>query len=177
MQSIKPYGGRLQNFGYFLLFLGLRYRASELFLRLLARSVGKEAGSVQDHFAWRRVYYCKPQPPQASIPQHHIGSLPLLGKSRYKADLARIFWPLPVRVKANFLLGDITRIPTVPSLVKSRPIAGDNANNVLLPLDAQRHFQFVQDALAFDEKHPGQYQGSSSFSRDSRLDPLGTQSR
>ena len=80
--------------------------------------------------------------------------MPLLGKSRYKADLARIFCQLPIRVKANFLLGDITRIPAEPSLVKSRPIAGDNANSVLLPLNAQRHFQFVQDALAFDEKIP-----------------------
>lgn len=40
----------------------------------------------------------------------------------------------------NLLPGDITTIPNLPTIVKSRPISGDNANSVILKLDKVRHF-------------------------------------
>ena len=40
----------------------------------------------------------------------------------------------------------------VPSIVKSRPIAGDNANSVLLKLDRVRHFLFVNDRISYADK-------------------------
>lgn len=48
--------------------------------------------------------------------------------------------------------GDVTTIPHSPSLVKSRPIAGDIANAVLLNLDKVRHFNFIQDDIPFAAK-------------------------
>ena len=50
------------------------------------------------------------------------------------------------------LFGDITTIPQTPSITKSRPIEGDNANSVLLKLDKNRHFTFVKDTRKFIEK-------------------------
>ena len=52
----------------------------------------------------------------------------------------------------RLVLGDVTWIPERPSFVKSRPVAGDNANSVLLPLNRVRHFVFVDDPLAWEEK-------------------------
>lgn len=50
------------------------------------------------------------------------------------------------------LFGDITHVPIVPSITKSRPIKGDNSNSVLLNLDKARHFTFVKDNKNFTDK-------------------------
>lgn len=50
--------------------------------------------------------------------------------------------------------GDVTYIPSTPSLVKSRPIVGNNRNSVVLKLDKIRHFIFVRDTLSWNEKLP-----------------------
>lgn len=55
-------------------------------------------------------------------------------------------------LKANFLFGDVTHVAEVPSIQKSRPVAVDNANAVLLNLDKRRHFVFVKDERPFSEK-------------------------
>ncbi|MGE8293301.1 MAG: glycosyl transferase family 90, partial [Sphingobacterium sp.] len=55
-------------------------------------------------------------------------------------------------LKFQILPGDIIDIPSSPALVKSRPIAGDNANAVLLNLDKSRHFNFIEDHIALSEK-------------------------
>ncbi|MFN8334742.1 MAG: glycosyl transferase family 90 [Cyclobacteriaceae bacterium] len=54
--------------------------------------------------------------------------------------------------KANFLFGDITKVPDEPSIVKSRPIAGNNENSILLNLDKLRHFNFITDNKPFEHK-------------------------
>ncbi|MBE2898457.1 lipopolysaccharide A protein [Pasteurellaceae bacterium 20609_3] len=50
--------------------------------------------------------------------------------------------------------GDVTHIPSAPSLVKSRPIAGDNQNAVVLKLDSVRHFYVFPDNVPFEDKKP-----------------------
>ncbi|WP_312135670.1 glycosyl transferase family 90 [Sphingobacterium sp.] len=52
----------------------------------------------------------------------------------------------------QLLPGDVVQIPASPSIVKSRPIAGDNANSVLLNLDKVRHFNFIKDHVPFRRK-------------------------
>ena len=52
----------------------------------------------------------------------------------------------------NTIPGDVTTVPEVPSIVKSRPIGDDNANSVLLNLDKVRHFIFLRDDIPFREK-------------------------
>lgn len=48
--------------------------------------------------------------------------------------------------------GDVVKIPLYPSIVKSRPILGDNENSVLLNLNKIRHFLFVNDDIATEDK-------------------------
>ncbi|SDT65082.1 Glycosyl transferase family 90 [Mucilaginibacter mallensis] len=56
------------------------------------------------------------------------------------------------RLKVNLLFGDITYSANLPSIQKSRPIDGDNANAILLKLDKKRHFLFIKDRKPFADK-------------------------
>lgn len=56
------------------------------------------------------------------------------------------------KMRLAVLPGDITHIPEVPSIVKSRPVGDQNQNSVLLKLDKVRHFMFVRDQKPFAEK-------------------------
>ncbi|MCU4166019.1 glycosyl transferase family 90 [Carboxylicivirga caseinilyticus] len=55
-------------------------------------------------------------------------------------------------LKFNYLFGDITEIPSEPSIVKSRPIVESNENSVLLNLNRIRHFNFIYDRKHFADK-------------------------
>lgn len=50
------------------------------------------------------------------------------------------------------LFGDIIHVPDHPSIVKSRPIEGDNTNSVVMKLEKIRHFLFLNDKKSFEEK-------------------------
>ncbi len=52
----------------------------------------------------------------------------------------------------DYMFGDVTTVPDRPAVVKSRPIAGDNARAVLLNLDKVRHFVFLRDSIPFRNK-------------------------
>lgn len=54
--------------------------------------------------------------------------------------------------KWNYVPGDVIHISNIPSIVKSRPIDGNNENSVLLKLVKVRHFIFINDKLKFSEK-------------------------
>lgn len=71
-------------------------------------------------------------------------------------------------LKIKLLAGDITHIPNVPSLQKSRPINGDNLNAVLLKLDKKRHFFFVNDHIPFSQKK-GMLIGRGTMSQPHRI--------
>ncbi|MBZ9729461.1 glycosyltransferase family 90 protein [Salegentibacter sp. JZCK2] len=73
-------------------------------------------------------------------------------KSVYFLDAYRIISWFKGSYKWNYVPGDVIHIPDVPSIVKSRPIAGDNKNSVVLKLEKMRHFIFLKDNLKFNEK-------------------------
>ena len=54
--------------------------------------------------------------------------------------------------RSAYLFGDITHVPEQPTLLKSRPIAGENRNSVLMNLNKIRHFVFVNDTVPFEAK-------------------------
>lgn len=60
------------------------------------------------------------------------------------------FFPDDKRIET--LYGDITHVPDVPSLTKSRPIKGDNENSVILNFDKVRHFIFLNDHIPYEKK-------------------------
>jgi hypothetical protein len=54
--------------------------------------------------------------------------------------------------KINYCFGDITKVPAVPSIVKSRPVNDHNTNSILLNLNKIRHFTFLNDNIPFEKK-------------------------
>lgn len=64
-------------------------------------------------------------------------------------EYIRFFDP---KYKACFLFGDVTIVPDRPSIVKSRPIADDNVNSIVMKLVKIRHFIFTKDKYAYTEK-------------------------
>ena len=97
--------------------------------------------------------YCKLRTPFA-IPDQSITAQDIgLGKqSQYAGDLLRCLYPYFLNERFVKEFGDVTWIPEVPSFVKSRPIAGDHQNAVLLPLNVRRHLIFPSDPTPFESK-------------------------
>ena len=74
--------------------------------------------------------------------------------SMYYYDLKEYFRYFTKGLGLSYVFGDVTEIPAVPSIVKSRPIAGDNSNSVVLNLDKFRHYYTIKDRLDFRAKLP-----------------------
>ncbi len=102
-----------------------------------------------------RVHYynklLQPAPLSKEAPQLSKQRMESKGQVYYfdTREYTRYF---PQNLRWRHLPGDITYIPGEPSIVKSRPIAGDNANGVLLNLNKVRHFIFVHDPIPFEKK-------------------------
>lgn len=73
-------------------------------------------------------------------------------KKTYFFDLLQYLKYFNHKLKISYLFGDITHIPEEPSFVKSRPIGDDNKNSIIMKLNAVRHFIFVDDKRAFEDK-------------------------
>ena len=124
--------------------------------RLLSKAAGRDDyGYIKE----RVDYYNRLTAGHASTAQEQwerksveTGRQPMTRQKVYYFDsmeYARCFSPTN---RWHLLGGDITFVDDVPSIVKSRPIAGDNANSVVMKLDKVRHFIFVKDSLSFRDK-------------------------
>ena len=98
-------------------------------------------------------YYNSLTPGGLPVPSTKIDAVDR-ARSRYFLDLAEHLRFFPAHMKIDYLFGDITHVPPVPSLLKSRPIHGDNANSILLKLDKFRHFRLFDDPVPFSKKAP-----------------------
>lgn len=102
----------------------------------------------------RLSYYNKLDAPFTVSPAAvAIGGLPL-EKSLYYYDLKEHARYFDRDLRFDYLFGDVAHVPAVPTLLKSRPLAGDNSNSVLMNLDKLRHFRKVADRVSFDRKRP-----------------------
>lgn len=72
--------------------------------------------------------------------------------SAYYFDSQEIVRWFDGNLRWSYLFGDVIHVPATPTIVKSRPIAGDNANSVVLNLDKCRHFVFLNDKIPFRQK-------------------------
>ncbi|HHF3114168.1 TPA: glycosyl transferase family 90 [Vibrio diabolicus] len=70
----------------------------------------------------------------------------------YFFDLRQVVRCFPSSFAFNYINGDVTHIPNVPSFIKSRPIFGNNQNSVVLKLNQVRHFKFVDDPVRYQDK-------------------------
>lgn len=72
--------------------------------------------------------------------------------SAYFLDLKPYLNHFKKKVHFDFLFGDITHVPNTPSILKSRPISDNNQNSVVFNLDKRRHFVFIDDKIAYEDK-------------------------
>ena len=77
--------------------------------------------------------------------------MPWKGQVYYFDTREWLRW-FPADLRYAHVPGDVTETPAVPAIVKSRPIAGDNAAAVLLNLNKVRHFIFVDRDGPFERK-------------------------
>lgn len=98
-------------------------------------------------------YYNKLQTVKPLLAGIMLGKLRLPKKQKaYYFDTQEYTRYFNTQYKANFLFGDVTQVYPEPTIVKSRPINKHNENSVILKLDKLRHFNFVTDSRAFEDK-------------------------
>jgi len=82
-----------------------------------------------------------------------IGDLELPRKNKaYYFDLIEFTQYFDDDLKLEYQFGDVTAIPKIPKLVKSRPIIEGNENSVLFKFNRIRHYTFTNDRIAYERK-------------------------
>lgn len=136
-----------------------RYFGPNFWLRLRLKRVLTGAAKRSD---WQQIrewvnYYNKletPYQPGAeaqALSTHRLFRKPRI-QSAYFFDSFEFTRWFPQHLRWNHVFGDVTFVPEVPSIVKSRPIGDNNQNSVVLNLDKYRHFKFIIDSIPFREK-------------------------
>jgi len=106
----------------------------------------------EEEMNFRLNYYCKINEKFSLL--KNIKSLGEMDfrHGTYSLDLYEYTRFFNINNKLQYAFGDVTHIPDVPSVVKSRPINDSNSNSILMKLDKVRHFYFVNDAIKFEDK-------------------------
>jgi len=112
-----------------------------------------DSSKERDEPLARANYYNKLAPGVAHLPDTPLDRIDK-SKSRYFIDLQEYLKYFPQSLRVDYVFGDVTWVPEVPALVKSRPIIGGNENSVLLNLDKLRHFQVHRDTRPWSDKLP-----------------------
>lgn len=126
------------------------------FQRRLARMLAGVSERSDREYIRRRVDYYNKLSPAADVP----AGLHPLGEHKFRKGVRTAYFFDTYEYTRWFgdgllwhtVPGDVTKVPAVPAVVKSRPIAGDNARAVLLNLDKNRHFVFLRDNIPFRKK-------------------------
>ena len=125
------------------------------FIRLYSKKkmLNNIAPEKREYLNSRVNYYLKHQYPfELADDAVAITNYKLKGKSAYFFDLKKVLNYFPASSKIRYLFGDVTHVEDTPTIVKSRPIAGDNKNSVVMKLDSVRHFNFINDENNFEDK-------------------------
>lgn len=125
------------------------------FFRMKLRSVLKHAASRSDwSYIESRVNYYNQLSSRVVLPsdarllsEHKIEKPKVYFFDSY--EFTRWF---PLSYRWGFCPGDVTFVPSFPSVVKSRPLTDDNRNSIVMKLVKVRHFIFVKDKISFEAK-------------------------
>lgn len=134
----------------------LRYLMPKCWTRRRLPALLREAQGRSDwaYICDRVDYYCKLQPLAATpagltpLAELRPGTL----QSAYFIDAYEHTRYFDDALLWHIEQGDVTEVPEVPSILKSRPIAGDVGNSVVMKLNKYRHFLFLKDSIPFREK-------------------------
>jgi hypothetical protein len=72
--------------------------------------------------------------------------------SEYYLDLKDFLHYFTPEMRFIYRFGDSVEVPSFPTLLKARPIEGDNSFFILFKLNKRRHFRWVNDPFTFSEK-------------------------
>jgi hypothetical protein len=126
----------------------------DVICRIKLKDKIKTIESYDTSYIKNRVdYYCKLQELSQISSGIELGSFKVGKRQKdYFFDTYEYTRYFDKKLLISYKFGDVTIIPDTPTIVKSRPIEGDNANSVVLKLDKNRHFTFVNDNKHFRDK-------------------------
>jgi hypothetical protein len=132
-----------------------RDSAPQIIFRKRLHAIFKSAERYDPaYLLWRLHYYNKLTEPSPSEPYTStVGTIPMR-KSLYYYDMKEHARYFPRDKRLSHVFGDTRRVPDRPSVVKARPIAGDNQNSVVMKLAKFRHFYLPADEIDFVDKKP-----------------------
>ncbi len=126
--------------------------------RIFQSALERKLSALKDHnidYISKRVNYCNKLEKNVNLSDasESLTNFKLRKKDKtYFFDCYEYTRYFQSDLKADFTFGDVTFVPVGPSIVKSRPVAGNNTNSVMLNLDKVRHFTFINDKKDFREK-------------------------
>lgn len=126
----------------------------------------------KEYIRQRIDYYCQlEQSVSLSASSPTIGEQKIPKKQKvYFFDSREIVRYFDPHLRWELLPGDIVHVPDLPSIVKSRPLAGAVRNSTLLKMDKVRHFIFVKDDLSWEDKKPMAIFRGKVAGKQSRMD-------
>ena len=150
------------KFIYYMEAILRRLAPTPFFRRQLQDKLGSIAHYPDVEYIHNRVnYYNQAAPFDVDQRDETTGYLPILARdfknneqiesSVYYCDLYRYLVYFNNTVKFHYWPGDKIISPSLPNIVKSRPVQ-DNRNSVLMKLDRVRHFNFINDPFSYKEK-------------------------
>ncbi len=118
------------------------------------KSYQKLSSPEREEVMKRVSYYHKKETAFEVAPNAEtIGEMTMPKRSKvYFIDLYEYLRYFDKSLSLNFTPGDIIEVPEVPTLVKSRPVVGENENSIILNFNKVRHFTFVKDTIKFEDK-------------------------
>jgi hypothetical protein len=158
IMSLPTYGNN--RFTYYLKQL-TRYYFSKIFFRKKALSDSFSDDPEEKDYIADRVDYYNKMSQMSGITDEMTGIADFKRpkkrkghstRSAYFLDLYQYLRYFPKNFRFTALFGDVTTVPNVPTIVKSRPLEGDNSNSIILNLNKVRHFLFIRDVKRFQDK-------------------------
>lgn len=153
------HSGKNSNLKYYLKSY-LREYSPKFFSRIrLDHLLSKIETSLDRDYIYQRAnYYCR-----LTADSHidwekwksyavKVKDQPMTGQSSYYHDAVEIARFFSGELKWILVPGDTIHVPELPSIVKSRPLVKENVNSVVLKLDKNRHFLFINDRKLWHEK-------------------------
>lgn len=124
-----------------------------IFRLLLQKKLSKLNTSNQAYIQNRVNYYNKLSVVDNLVQfDNSVAAFKKTKGATYFFDMRNVIKYFSRHLKFSIIPGDVTRIPEVPTFVKSRPITHDNENAVLLKLNKIRHFNFIEDDISYSDK-------------------------
>lgn len=150
----KLRSGKNSKFKYYLTNYIRLVTPKILFQTRLERVLSSCSGRADRDYIMERVDYYNRLTGKTKLPESapKTGDYKPEGQKVYFFDMFQYARWFRQSLKLLLLPGDITYVPELPSIVKSRPLTGNNENSVIMKLDKVRHFIFVKDPMKFADK-------------------------